>query len=46
MSNDVIEVLDDLEEFAIASGYYSYALEKWIEQKRSEYAEPKGDCCG
>lgn len=55
MNNDILELLADLEEFISGAGYFDdlqggvvpdTELVQWIEQKRSEYAEPKGDCCG
>lgn len=46
--NDVLEVLDDLEDL-LGTGYGEIDRSEiilFIEQKRSEYEEPKGDCCG
>lgn len=47
--NDVLEVLDDLEALTndYTFGWYELdLLRNFIDQKRSEYEEPKGDCCG
>lgn len=48
MNRDIKEILDELEEIA---NNYNAEVDKqdilnFIEQKRNEYAEPKGDCCG
>ena len=46
--NDALEVLNDLEEWlkGFDNGPYPTELQSWIDNKRLEFLEPQGDCCG
>lgn len=49
--NDALEILDEFESLIESNAWYSNdamieALHLYIERKRLEFAEPKGDCCG
>ena len=45
---DALEVLNDLEEWleGFDNGPYPTELQGWIDNKRLEFLEPQGDCCG
>lgn len=53
MSNsDALEVIDDIQElincapFDVKASDFIELLQWKLDQKRAEFAEPQGDCCG
>lgn len=50
-NSDAEDLLDDLEELINTKRYGSpddllFSLDEFVRVKRSEFAEPQGDCCG
>ena len=48
--NDALEILDEIEDIINNKAWYSgdalfNAINDYVNQKRTEFAEPQGDCC-
>lgn len=51
-NSDALEVIDDIQElincapFDVKASDFIELLQWKLDQKRAEFAEPQGDCCG
>ena len=51
-NSDALEVIDDIQElincapFDVKANDFIELLQWKLDQKRAEFAEPQGDCCG